>query len=363
MRNRSRIVSIAGVLGLAVLAGGCVPVPVLRTDFTGYDNVPRVPAASPEPPLPSALDLPQLGGVDGEPGRTDAEGRPVRPSYRVGPLDELVVTVWGREDLGSQVPIGQMGKLRASAVREDGMIVLPFLEPFRVAGKTIEEIRDTVQASYAKLLEKPQIEVWLYSCNSRAVEVTGEVTKPGRYYLCADRLTVGEILSTAGAPTLAADLARGVLTRDGRAYGLDFRGNERGLRRAADVPMRYGDVIYFPRQEERVIYVFGEVIRQGNYPIPPQGLTLLDGLALARGPDTLNYHTGGVYLIRPQPDKTFICYRLKFAEILEGAPVQLASGDRLFVAASGLTRWDRFWKKALPFGSLFRSSINVVPTQ
>jgi len=351
--NRSRL-ALVSVLAFELGLGlGCVRAPKLSPDVVGIS---RLPSWKPElsgPSLPSVTTLAALpaAGPSGEPV--------VRPAYTVGPLDQLVITVWGRKDLGSQVPIGLNGELHGSTVREDGTVILPFLEPLQVRGKTIEEIRGLVGSRYAKLVEKPQVDVKLQECASRGVQVNGEVARPGRYYLCADRLTVGEVLSAAGSPTLSADLTRGTLERGGTAYRLDA--SPKGVAEGStDVLLEENDTVYFPRLDERVVYVLGEVVRQGTYPIPKQGLTLLDALGKAYGPDNVNYNVGGIYLIRKVPQGNLVVCKLKMAEILQAPDIYLTSGDRVFVATSGLTRWDRFWRKFLPFGTVFGESYAVL---
>jgi polysaccharide export outer membrane protein len=338
------------LLGAIVLVSGCVPVPVLKPDFEGMSHVQPKPPQPGEPPFPSAIELVGQSGPGG------ASGRPV---YRVGPTDELIVTVWGRPDLGSQIPVGQLGELRASRIREDGTLILPFLEPLAVSGKTLAEIRDMVQAAYAKVVEKPQVEVKLHTCVAHSVQVSGEVARPGTVRLCTDRVTVGEVLSEFGAVLPTADLSRGILTRNGKAYRLSYRGNENGMGGLADIALQDEDVIFFPRLDENVVYVFGEVVHQGTYPIPIQGMTLLEALGRANGPISYDYQTGGIFLIRNEQND-LVVYKLGMAEILQGPSLTLTNGDRVFVALSGLSRWDRFWRKALPVG-IFRTTVTVTP--
>ena len=349
MNCRIRIAGWPMVLALLVLGAACVPVPQLTPNYEGLGDLPLRTFEPDKPPYPSVLELPRLA----EPGQQDAT--PVRPAYRVGPNDQLVVTVWGRKDLGSQIAVALDGEVRASLVREDGTLIIPFLDPLPVGGKTLEEVRQLIQSKYAALIEKPQIEVRMFRCASRLIEVGGEVAKPGQYSLCDDRLTLGEVISAAGAPLPTADRARAVLTRRGRAYLVDFRESQRGGGRSADVLLEHGDALFFPKLEERAVYVFGEVRRQGTYPIPEHGLTLLDALGRAEGPNVATYQTGGIFLIRSQKPEGLVVYKLKMSEILEAPEIQLADGDRVFVALSGLSRWDLFWRKVLPFSTTFRS--------
>ena len=112
------------VLGGGFFSAACVPVPKMTPDVIGLGDLltkpPRVDGTS----VPPATWLPGLYVADG------AKTATPRPEYTIGPLDELVVTVWGRKDMGSQIPVALNGELKASTVREDGTLLLPFIQPF-----------------------------------------------------------------------------------------------------------------------------------------------------------------------------------------------------------------------------------------
>ena len=347
-RNRPHMATLA--LTAAALCTGCISQPRITSDYIGIGDLPRrAPAARLDvPPFTDASELPLKSTKAG-----------ATTPYRVGPLDELVVVVWGREDLGSQVPIGLSGELRGSGVREDGTLVMPFLGPMNVSGKGIEEIRTDIQSRYSSLIENPQIEVKLHACASRKVEVSGEIGQPGQYFLCEDMITLGDVIGAADGPTANTDLIRGVLTRDGHPYHLDYDRATRGESPVADIVMQDGDRVFFPQLDERVVYVFGEVGRQGIFSIPAEGMTLLGALARARGIDTVGAKHEGIYLIRQQSGRP-VAYELTMSELLQAPEIPLANGDRLFVAMRPLERWDRWWRKALPFTTV-RTNVEVVP--
>jgi len=348
MRVRS---SVATSVGILFLAGSCVSTPRLKPDVKGPGRLALADASELDaPPFPDAVTLPKLTGSP-----STGTSPVTRPPYRLGPLDEVIVVVWGRPDLGSQVPVGQNGALRASTVREDGSLVLPFLGPIAAEGKTTQEIGELVQSAYAKLIERPQVEVELHTCGSKKVEVSGAVESPGIYPLCVDRLTVGEILTAAGGVQPTADLARGLLTRDGTAFRLDFREGERVRTGATDVLLKAGDTVHFPSVEERVVYVFGEVTRQGVFTIPRQGMTLLAALGGTLGFKTDKAKTRGIFLVR-RVGSDFVAYKLDLRQLLDGPDIQLAAGDRVFVPMTGLEKWDIWWEKAFPFLN-FRTTV------
>jgi len=326
---------------------GCVASPEIRPDVVGIDDLARQTRYGPDEGLPSATILPRIPRwmPGGDPSQAVAS---TRAPYLVGPLDKLIVIVWGRPDLGSQVAVGFDGDLRASTVREDGTIVLPFTGPIQVGGKSVAEIRGLVADAYAKIIENPQAEVSLHSCGSRWVQLGGDVEAPGTYYLCEGRQTIGEVLSAARGFKPSAHLGRGVLTRQETAYRVDYREGEKGHTVVADVLLEDGDRLFFPSLNDRYVYVFGEVKAQGVFKIPEEGLTVLNVLGQARGPDFETFKDGGVFLMRPRGGET-VAYQIAFAELLKGPDLQVADGDRIFVATSSLKKWARWWEQALPF--------------
>jgi len=350
--NRSVGLRIVVAVALLAMMVGCLAQPKIKPDYVGINDLAVQRSDAPNqdlPPFPDATELPLL----------PRESAVERPGYPVGPLDELVIMVWGRDDLGSQVPVGANGELRASVVGENGTVVMPFLGGLKVAGKTIDEIRTDIQERYSRVIESPQVDVKLRSCASQTVEVSGEVTRPGSFALCNDVRTVADVMMAAGGTTDNTDLVRGLLTRAGTPYHLDYDKGVRGENRASDIILQHGDQIYFPQIDDRVVYIFGEVGKPGIYPIPDEGMTLLGALARARGADAVSSKPNGIYLIRHHAEGP-IAYQLGMSQLLQGPEVPLTNGDRLFVAMRPLERWDRWWRMALPFTTV-RTNVEVVP--
>lgn len=340
-----RAFATAALLSAALTIAGCLGGPRLHPQFVGIGDLAE---GNPDvAPHSSALDLPK---VDACPPGAGAEcsAWSQRPAYTVGPFDQLNVLVWGRGDLGSQMPPPDPGGSggRVSEVQQDGTISLPFLGSVPVAGKTVSEIRDLVQGRYSEIVEGPQVDVQLSACRSRRVSLEGEVAKPGVYPLCLDRLTVAEVLASAGGLGQRADPGRGTLLRQGAPFALDYRTPELG---AGGVVLEDGDVLHFPATGQRMVYVFGEVRRQGAYPIPPEGMDILHALGQAGGFGETAM-TRRFFLVRPQGSAAPQVYQLDFGRVMEAPSVALADGDRLFMPPTALSRWNSFWRQALPVG-------------
>lgn len=320
---------------LSSFAVGCASGPKVRADVVGYGAL--LEDISETKNMPNAEDLPMLSGEASD-------------DYRIGPMDQLTVVVWGRPDLGSQIPT-ETGERRITTVAADGTLSLPFLDNLPIAGKTTAEVSTMIEAAYANVVEAPQIEVEMAQFRSRVVFLEGAVARPGQVYLSDTQRTVGEVLTAAGGLDPLADTAHGVLARDGQEYQLDYLAVERGESPGVlNVMLQEGDKIHFPSINERVVYIFGEVRRQGAFPIPNDGLTVLDALGMAGGYQQVSANMEGLYLMRRAEQGTTI-YKLSLAQLLEGPEVSLTPGDRIYLSPSGLAVWQRTWTQMLPFFS------------
>jgi polysaccharide export outer membrane protein len=324
---------------LALVAGmGCTTIPKMKTDIIGLP--PETPPPDQHWNLPSALDLPQLGLEAG------------RPDYRVGHLDEIQIIVWGHSELGSQL-LGE-SSARHSVVGGDGSVTLPFIRKVAVAGKTLEEISTLLHARYAEMIDDPQIMVRLERCRSQRVEVNGGIANPDNYYLCDNLLTIGELLGAAGAPTEDADPSRAVLSRKTEIYRLDLFKSLSGQTTGSEITLQAGDRLHIPLVRERMVFVFGEVLEQGAYPIPPGGMTLLTALSSAGGHNPLTAKVKEIYVARWSEDAPVV-YRVDLGDVLQGPEVPLVAGDRIFVPPTNLARWGRWWRQAIPLGNFDRA--------
>jgi polysaccharide export outer membrane protein len=128
-------------------------------------------------------------------GRQQPAAQPpaVESAYRVGPSDELKISVFDEPALSGSFRIDVDGSIPYSLV---GRVV--------VTGKTVREIE---QLLTARLLDgyvrQPRVTVEVAQYRSRKVFIMGEVRTPGQYALDGD-VTLLEVLALAGALTESA---------------------------------------------------------------------------------------------------------------------------------------------------------------
>lgn len=200
---------------------------------------------------------------------------------RVGSGDVLRITVFGQPDLSAEV-----------GVNDKGSVAVALVGNIQVAGLTISEaaarIADALRTG--GYLLKPEVSVEAIQLRSQLVSVLGEVRQPGRYPI-PGRLTVLELLATAGGLTEQAEATVTVLRRpegvagatDGDGERIPVRlGDATGIptRTQLDVELRTGDVVYVERK--KLFYIHGEVNRPGAYPMEP-GMSVMRAIALGGG--------------------------------------------------------------------------------
>jgi polysaccharide export outer membrane protein len=250
---------------------------------------------------------------------------PRATEYEIGPGDVLSVVVVGQALMTSNF-----------VVDPEGMVNFPILGKIKASQHTTFELERKITTLLADgILRRPQVTVSVAEYGSQRVFVTGEVQKPGRYPLKADRtlLTLlGDIgalgpnvgheiivirppaLASPGTPagpaaptgsmsmadpapattapgTSAPTASVAEATPPTTVPGLPFAapGSEvihisllelQSGNPEKNVALKAGDTVYFPRASQ--VYVMGSVARPG--PIRYQeGMTVLQVLTLAGG--------------------------------------------------------------------------------
>src|SRR5262249_10809957 len=96
--------------------------------------------------------------------------------YRLGPGDQLRVTVFGETDLTGTYTVGSQGS-----------IAYPLVGEVPAAGKTIPEFTTALQAALEQYVRAPNVSVEV--ANYRPFFILGEIQRPGTYPYSAN-LTV-----------------------------------------------------------------------------------------------------------------------------------------------------------------------------
>ncbi|MFQ5718264.1 MAG: SLBB domain-containing protein [Acidobacteriota bacterium] len=195
--------------------------------------------------------------------------------YVIGVGDKLRITIHGDEDVAEQ-DVRVVG---------DGVIAVPYIGDVPVAGMTqAEAAAELTRRLAAGYLRDPKLSLEVTEYHSQWVQISGQVVKPGRYYL-EGRTTLSGILAQAGGLTDDAGTRVTVIrpARDGRSEE-SFVVRRDSLfgstETATPVVVLAGDIITVA--DEEYFFIKGEVKNPGRYRVDP-GTTILRALSLAGG--------------------------------------------------------------------------------
>jgi polysaccharide export outer membrane protein len=206
-----------------------------------------------------------------------------------------------------------------------------------VRGLTLPEAAKRLEAALkdGQILTDPQVNVDVQQYGGQYVTVLGEVFSPGRVALIAPTM-LGEILAEAGGVTSLAG------ARIKIRHGSDDAAPEeevpysrsQSTRETAAILIRPGDSVIVPRAG--IVYVLGAVNRPGGYVMQEDGkLNVAQALALSGG-TVLQANTGGLRVIRRNPDGTVLDFPISYKSMMKGTqtPLLLQAQDIVYVPMS-----------------------------
>ncbi len=222
--------------------------------------------------------------------------------YRIGPGDVLSVIVWEHPELTN--PTGQFSSLEGTGrvVRPDGTIFFPHVGVIKVDGLTVEEVRQRLSESLARVVQAPQVDVRVLEYRSQFVYVVGDVSTPCRLPVTDKTLTVIDALNTCTSVVPAPGRRILTLHREGQQQPIDIQRLYRGEDDSLKLPLRHNDKLYVEDGRWNRVFVTGEVNTQAVLDIPPGGMMLSEAISDPKvGGLNLETNAGGVYVIRGFP--------------------------------------------------------------
>lgn len=328
--------------------------------------------------------------------------------YEIGVGDVLVLAT-----LQSATSIEELSGLLAAqnrrqgyTVQDDGAVAIPDVGRVQLAGLNLEEAEAEVfQALVANQLD-PTFSIEVAEFNSKRVTIGGAVRQPSVLPITLTPLSLQEALTAAGGvPALDTQFITVRLYRDGTLYQIPF-----DRLPEAEVILAPGDSIfvdteyqleqaqaYFTEQitllqlrqtartqalaelqtevalrreqlnetrgnfqaqleadavDRDFVYLTGEVVQQGRFPLPfGRQASLADALFAQGGalPETGN--PAEIYLLRGTPDDRVTAYHLDGSNpvnLLKAAALELRPNDIVFVAQQPVTRWNRVVQQIVP---------------
>ena len=183
--------------------------------------------------------------------------------YRVGAYDVLNITVWNHPELSIagghssydsptsySMAATTAANTQASGINVDanGEIFFPYINKVKVAGFTVDQVRDVLAAKLKKYIRDPQINVQVVAFNSQKIYVLGEINQPKTQPLTDRPMSMLEAINTAGnVQQMSADTKHIYVIRDTlpkvTVFWLDAR-DPQAVMLASHFQLANNDIVY-----------------------------------------------------------------------------------------------------------------------
>jgi polysaccharide export outer membrane protein len=287
-------------------------------------------------------------------------------SYTIGPSDVLYVTVWDHPELttpsGSQQQIESNGRL----VRPNGEFFFPYIGNIKAEGMTIEGLASYMTQELSKYLDKPQLDVAVIRYSSKRVYLSGAFKNTTPISLNSKPLTLVEAVGIGGVDTELVDLSDVKLTRDGREYKLDFYSLNRDSAYTSKIFLKDGDNVHLNYNDNKRIFVLGEVLSPQSLVFRADHLSLSDALASVGGLDEQRANGKGVYVIRGaadmenEPAKIYQLDAKAATGLILANRFHLQPQDVVYVGPTDIARWNRVVEELLPTLDLINNGSDAI---
>lgn len=364
--------------GAGPIGAGALPDPVSVQQFRPAGIETRLPPATPQEP------------------------------YKIGVGDVLVLatpqSASSIEELSGL--LAAQNQRQGYTVQDDGAVAIPDVGRVQLAGLNLEEAEAEVFQSLVSRQLDPTFSIELAEFNSKRASIGGAVRNPQILPINLTPVSLQEAIAAAGgAIALDQQFTTVRLYRDGTLYQVPLEDLP-----STDVTLMAGDSIfvdtgfqldqaqaYFAEQitlsqlrqsarslalstlqaevslqrdalsearssfqarldadavDRDFVYLTGEVVTQGRFPLPfGRQASLADALFAQGGaiPDTGN--PGEIYLLRGHADNGVTAFHLDGrnpVNMLNATKLQLRPNDIIFVSQQPVTRWNRVVQQLVP---------------
>jgi protein involved in polysaccharide export with SLBB domain len=161
-----------------------------QTNTSGYDNPLRIDVGMLENQKRTASDSDEYQPAVEQPRpyqEIEVVGEGAR--YTIGPGDILQIMVRNQPEFTGRF-----------VVNDNGYIQYNFVGDVKAAGFTKEELKSVLREKLVQFVKYPELSVIILEYRSKFVYVLGNVTKPGKYPMQGDNLTLREAVIFAGLP-------------------------------------------------------------------------------------------------------------------------------------------------------------------
>ncbi|KJH75071.1 polysaccharide biosynthesis/export family protein [Pseudomonas sp. ES3-33] len=359
----NRALPLAMLVGLALQ--GCIFSPGQHMD-TG--NVVR--EGSPESSRIELVPItPKLIAIEAAADQSNViapELRSFRPAeYRIGAGDLIYITVWDHPELTA--PSGPQQQIEANGrlVRPDGSLFYPYVGMIEASGKTIEELRSIIASRLAKVVAEPQVDVSILRFSSQKIILSGAFGKTGPLPITNTPLSLLDAVGQGSVEAGSADISGLVLKRDGREYPLDLDALNRKDSNLHNLYLKDGDQLHLPYNDQKKIYLLGEVNSARSLVFKGSNMNLTDALGSVGGLRQETSSGKEVYVIRGvedlenNPVKIFQIDLKSPSAFALAQHFKLRPQDVVYVGPADVTRWNRFISQVFPTANLLSTGVGI----
>lgn len=213
--------------------------------------------------------------------------------------DVVNVTIWDSAENSLLMPPGQRSvNLVAMRVSSDGMIFIPYVGKVRVADRTPDSARETLQRQLETVAPGAQVQLTMSEGRTNSVDMVSGVSRPGNIKMPDQDFSVLAAISDAGGVASNIINPRVKLVRNNKTY-------RTSLERLLDNPtlntrLQGGDQIIVER-DLRYFLSLGAAGSENQFPFNRDKVSALDALSLVGGVDDSRANPKGVLILREYP--------------------------------------------------------------
>lgn len=303
----------APAVATALLMAGCAALPT--SGPTGASIRSQIAADVGE----LGIQLVQVETVNDLP-RAPAPPPEFRPDYTPGPPTELVgpgdvlniaifetgVALFGRPTSTAAGaapafdPSARSEQFPPMRVSDQGTIMIPFVGPLNVAGRTTSEIERMIRQALRGKSQNPQVLVSIAEGLTNSVIIGGDIARPGRLVLPTNRERLSEVIALAGGnrgeiKDLLVRVSRNDTVQEWRFS--DVLDNP-----SYDVRIYPSDRITLIRAP-RTFSVLGAPGQTSQFPFPAAKTSLIEAVAMAGGANPMSGNARAIFVFRNELDE------------------------------------------------------------
>ncbi len=235
----------------------------------------------------------------------------------------------------------------------EGKINLPDIPSIEVAGLTLNEAKQAIEACYRDHIRDVEVFLKYDERLSKKVELIGAVAHA---FIPVDgKIRLFEVLAQARVSSVTANLFKSYIVRNGKQLSVDLYKliNEGDM--TQNIVMHGEDRIFIAALHDATVMVMGEVNRPQAISVPYGFMSLREVLVSAGGVNAFSGDLDCIQVIRGNLQDPKI-YVLSWNHVihLPNDSLLLIPGDTVYVSERPVSQWNRFISQLLPTVEAFK---------